>query len=105
MTEVDFKAENQNLKTENENLRNKMLVSQAQQQGLQAHLDAHKDMFNEQANNSLNLRTNMILIAKAGQEKDQQIKDLSGQIELLKKQIDDLTAKLVAASVPVEVQP
>lgn len=82
----DLIAENQNLKNENNSLKNQMTQNQSGIHGLLAQLDAHKQKINEDSQVSLNIRTNCILLGKSN-------KELVDANEVLKKRVCELEAK------------
>lgn len=84
------------LKTENETLKNQAAQSAQGVQALLAQIDAHKQMLNEATQGSANVRTHLILFQKANQE-------LNAKIEALTKQLSDATARIVELEKPVEL--
>lgn len=84
------------LKSENESLKNQLTKVNDDFKIISSQLEAHIQQLNESISNSLNLRTSAILLQKNN-------KELLDQIELLKKQINDLNVSLKNANTQISV--
>jgi|HubBroStandDraft_1064217.scaffolds.fasta_scaffold298424_3 chromosome segregation ATPase len=87
-------SELESVKKENEGLKQQLAQNGRGVEGLLAQLDAAKQVIQEHINNSLGLRTNLILFDKQTKQLNAHIENSNKQIASLNQQLADATKKI-----------
>ena len=88
------------LKSENENLKQQLSNNTQGINSLVAQLEAHKQSLNDSLNLGLQLRTNLIMFQKANKELTDSLATQKQQIDSLSQQLEDATNRIAMLQTP-----